>query len=130
MNSQHLELNLVLGWFGVLLGFLSGFMLGLFFHGEDWLGGYGSYKRRLYRLAHISFFGLGAVNLLFYFTAHALGTTPTLTAASWAFSIGAVTMPICCILMAHYSKARLSFAVPVVSLIIGGLLTLWQLTKP
>ena len=36
---------------------------------EDWLGGYGSFKRRLYRLAHISFFGLAIVNLMFCFVA-------------------------------------------------------------
>src|SRR5881397_2948507 len=66
------QVNLLIAWVWILLGFLSGFALGLNFHREDWLGGYGSYKRRLYRLAHISFFGLGVVNLCFYFTARAL----------------------------------------------------------
>jgi hypothetical protein len=44
-------------------------ILGLYFHDENWLGGYASFRRRMYRLAHIPFFGPGAVNLLFYFTA-------------------------------------------------------------
>jgi hypothetical protein len=38
--------------------------------------------------------------------------------------VGAVTMPVCCVIMAHFPKAHLIFAVPVVSLILGGVLTL------
>ena len=53
------NLNLFLGWLWILLGFVSGMALGMFFHRENWLGGYGSFKRRMYRLGHISFFGLG-----------------------------------------------------------------------
>ena len=60
--------NLFLAWLWILLGFVTGMVLGMFFHGENWLGGYGSFKRRMYRLGHISFFGLGAVNLLFCLT--------------------------------------------------------------
>ncbi len=43
------QLNLLLAWIGILLGFISGSLLGLRFLREDWLGGYGSFKRRLYR---------------------------------------------------------------------------------
>ena len=32
-------------------------------------------------------------------------------------------MPVCCVVMAHFPKAHLIFAVPVVSLITGGVLT-------
>jgi hypothetical protein len=96
----------------------------LFFHREDWLGGYGSFKRRLYRLAHISFFGLGVVNLLFYFTAKTFSTdSPLVEVASGAFIAGAISMPLCCIVMAHFPKARMLFAVPVLSLITGEILT-------
>jgi hypothetical protein len=116
------QINLIAAWIGFLLGFLSGLALGLFFHREDWLGGYGSFKRRLYRLAHISLFGLGAVNLAFYFTAHMLAAGSALRLASLAFVAGAIAMPICCIIMAHFPKARMLFAVPVISLVIGGVL--------
>jgi hypothetical protein len=119
------QINLVFAWGGILLGFLSGLVLGLFFHREDWLGGYGSFKRRLYRLAHISFFGLGAVNLFFYLTAQNFGMVSPLTVvASSAFLVGAVSMPLCCIVMAHFPSARILFAVPVLSLVVGGVLTL------
>jgi hypothetical protein len=117
--------NLFLAWLWILLGFVTGMVLGLFFHGENWLGGYGSFKRRMYRLAHISFFGLGAVNLLFYLTTQDLSpASPAAGIASWAFIVGAITMPVGCVVMAHCPKARLIFAVPVLSLLIGCALTL------
>ena len=125
MRPPSPQLNLVLAWLWILLGFASGMVLGLFFHRDDWLGGYGSFRRRLYRLAHISFFGLGAVNLLFWLTVKNLSAPgATLGLASCAFALGAVTMPLCCVLTAHMPKARVLFAVPVVSLITGAVLML------
>ena len=119
------NLNLIIAWLWILLGFVSGMVLGLFFHQENWLGGYGSLRRRMYRLGHISFFGLGALNLLFWLTRQNLSLTgPLADAASWLFLLGALTMPLCCAVMAHFPKAHLVFAVPVVSLIAGGALTL------
>ena len=53
------------GWSGFLGGVLSGAVMGLLFHREDWLGGYGSRERRMVRLGHISFFGIGLINLFF-----------------------------------------------------------------
>ncbi|HUA37038.1 MAG TPA: hypothetical protein VMA35_01410 [Candidatus Sulfopaludibacter sp.] len=122
--------NLFLAWLWILLGFVSGMVLGMFFHGENWLGGYGSFKRRMYRLGHISFFGLGVVNLLFWLTTKNLPLThPLASIATWAFIVGAVSMPVCCVVMAHFPKAHLIFAVPVLSLITGGILTLLEVTK-
>src|SRR5438045_7809391 len=112
-----LQLNLIVAWAGILLGFGSGLVLGLFFQRENWLGGYTSLKRRLYRLGHISFFALGAVNLLFYLTAERLPAgSMTVAMASWAFLIGAVSMPLCCLLMAHLPRTHILFAIPVLSL--------------
>ncbi len=124
-----MKINLLAAWVGILLGFLSGLALGLGFHRENWLGGYGSFTRRLYRLAHISLFGLGAVNLLFYFTAHGLPASTLLALASSAFIAGAITMPVCCLIMAHYPNTRSLFALPVVSLVTGGVLTLMEVIK-
>jgi hypothetical protein len=122
--------NLFLAWLWILLGFVSGMALGLFFHHENWLGGYGSFKRRMYRLGHISFFGLGAVNLLFWLTTKNVPLTDPLAGiAAWAFIVGAITMPVCCVIMAHFPKAHLVFAVPVVSLITAGILTLLEVIK-
>ncbi|HLX95046.1 MAG TPA: hypothetical protein VKU37_04810 [Verrucomicrobiae bacterium] len=120
--------NLFLAWLWILLGFVTGMILGLFFHRENWLGGYGSFKRRMYRLAHISFFGLGAINLLFWLTMQNISPAGQLASiASGAFILGAIAMPFGCVVMAHFPKAHLVFTVPVVSLILGGVLTLVQL---
>jgi hypothetical protein len=128
MNLQLLHWNLLFAWGWILLGFLSGMAMGLCFHREQWLGGYGSWKRRLYRLGHISFFGLGCVNLVFWVTARLLPAAPaSMDIASVAFVIGGVTMPLCCALAAHLRPARHLFAIPVVSLLIAGAVTFWSI---
>ena len=124
------QLNLFVAWLWIFLGFVSGMVLGLFFHRENWLGGYTSLKRRMYRLGHISFFGLGAVNLMFWLTVKSLPFLGLETSiAAWAFIIGALTMPLCCLIMAHRPRLHFIFAVPVLSLLTAGILTLLQITK-
>ena len=121
---QTPQLNLMLAWIWVAFGFGSGLLLGLFFHREDWLGGYASLKRRLYRVGHISFFGLGVLNLCFYLTVRHLPATGSAVAvAAWAFVVGAIAMPLCCVAAAHAPRLRPLFAVPVLSLLLGGMLT-------
>ena len=125
MNLPIGQLNLVSAWLGILLGFISGLYFGLNFQREDWLGGYGSFKRRLYRLGHISFFGLAVVNFMFYATAERFsGGGPLIGLAAWAFIIGAVSMPACCLIMAHFPRGHALFAIPVSNLLAGGILTL------
>lgn len=75
-------MNLQAAWIGLLLGCVAGAIPGLSFYGSDWLGGYASWQRRLTRLAHISFFGIGFINLAFALTARALGLEAGLRAAS------------------------------------------------
>jgi hypothetical protein len=131
MKLDVLQLNLSLAWLWILLGFVSGMVLGLFFHREGWLGGYASFKRRMYRLAHISFFGLGAVNLLFWLTLkHNAFAGVSVNVASGGFILGAITMPLCCLIMAHVPKLHLIFAVPVISLLLGGVLMVAMLFHP
>jgi hypothetical protein len=124
------QINLMIAWLWILLGFASGMVLGMFFHGENWLGGYASFKRRMYRLGHISFFGLGAVNLFFWLTIKLNPVSGAwVNVASGALILGAITMPLCCLMMAHFPKLHSIFAVPVLSLITGGLLTLLEVIK-
>ncbi len=122
--------NLVFGWLWILLGFLWGMVMGMNFHIETWLGGYATYKRRMYRLGHVSFFGLGMVNILFGMTTQGFtGANFYARFAAVVFLVGAVTMPVCCVLMAHFPKMRMLFALPVVSLIAGAVLTLLEVIK-
>lgn len=125
-----LHYNLLFAWLWIVAGFIAGMLLGFFFHKPDWLDGYNSWKRRLYRLGHISFFGLSIINLLFYFTASHLSWSGTMTdAASWGFLIGAAAMPFCCLMAAHLPSFRHLFAVPVVSLLVAGVITLVEVCR-
>ena len=114
--------NLQAGWTSILLGFFAGAVPGLFFAREDWLGGYGSWRRRMLRLAHISFFGLGFINLAFALT---LGHESLATGhghlgvASWLLVAGNVTMPVTCYLAAWKTPFRHLFAIPVTCLVLG-----------
>jgi hypothetical protein len=117
---QAPAVNLIGGWLDMLAGVLSGSFAGLLFHDENWLGGYASFRRRLARLGHISFFGLGFVNLLFAATAGQLLLRPGyLSVASIGLIVGAITMPVCCYLTAWRKPLRHLFPIPVLSVAIG-----------
>lgn len=121
------HLNLVFAWAWILAGLLSGSILGLGFHREDWLGGYSSRTRRLFRLGHISFFGLGLLNLAYFLSVQAVGAGGgTVAWAGWAFIVGGLTMPCCCVLMGIGRAGRACFALPVGSLLVAAVAALWS----
>jgi hypothetical protein len=104
----------------MLAGVLSGAIIGLFFHREDWMGGYASHRRRLTRLGHISFFGLGFLNLIFAATAGQLNLQGrSLSIASIGLMAAAITMPICCFLTAWKKPFRHLFPIPVIAATAG-----------
>lgn len=117
-------INEVFGWFWITFGFVSGTLMGMKFQDENWMGGYGSYPRRLTRLGHISFLGLGILNILFAHSLERMVLTQSLhLLASYSFIVGGISMPICCYLMARQKKFQPLFAIPVISLNIGSILT-------
>jgi hypothetical protein len=124
-------LHLAAAWTGILAGMLTGAALGLFFHREEWLGGYGTWRRRLLRLGHISLFGLALVNLAFAGTAYlggwsaaGTGIPAAAAAASPLLLAGAVLMPSVCALAAWRKPLRHLFFLPVGSLVGAAALTL------
>ncbi len=104
-------------------GMASGAVIGVFFHRHDWLGGFGSWRRRMVRLAHIAFFGTGLLNLGFAlswgFLERAGEPDPLLGVASVLLIVGAVAMPTVCYASAWRDPLRHLFFVPVVSLMGG-----------
>lgn len=111
---------IVATWLGMLLGVVSGAVIGLFFHREDWMGGYDSYRRRLTRLGHISFFGLAFVNLAYAFTQTMLPLNGFWSRlAMYAFIVGAASMPACCFLSAWRKPFRHAFFIPVSGVLVG-----------
>ena len=110
-------INITAAWIGFLLGCISGAIPGLFFHKPDWLGGYTSWPRRLIRLAHISFFGIGFLNLGLGLTGNVLGVESA--AASILMLVGAVAMPTVCYASAFRPAFRHLFFIPAGSVLIS-----------
>lgn len=116
------ELNLYAAWIGILLGFVSGAAQGLFFHRDDWQGGYDSWPRRMMRLGHISFFGLAGINFAFALTAKFFEIADPGIWPGALFIVAAVTMPLTCYLSAFWKSFRHLFPIPVICLLGGTIL--------
>jgi hypothetical protein len=100
-------MNWAAGWWLILAGFASGALVGLFFHRADFLGGYGSFRRRMLRLGHIALCALGMLNLIVGLSSQ----------SSVLFVAGGVMMPAVCFLTAWEERYRRLFFVPVVTLV-------------
>ena len=119
------HLNLWVGWIGILGGAISGSIIGLFFHRDEWAGGYNSFRRRMIRLGHISFFGIGLLNI-------ALGLTPQSSVmphgmtqlASFSMITAAVTMPLLCFMTAWHKAFRHLFPIPVLGVLVAVIVVL------
>ena len=99
------------------LGLLSGAAQGLAFHRETWMGGYGSWRRRLTRLGHIAFLGTGMLNLALALTVYATDLPEAQARISGVLLIvGALSMPLVCYLAAWRKPCRQLFFVPVLCL--------------
>jgi hypothetical protein len=112
------DINLICGWVAMLGGVISGAIVGLRFDREDFLGGYNAFRRRLIRLGHISFFGLGILNVLFSLTIKATGLPPD-TVSTAAFILALATMPLVCFLTAFRGVFKHLFPVPVLAATVG-----------
>ena len=114
------QLHIYIGWSSMIMGALSGAIIGLFFHRDEWAGGYASFRRRMLRLGHIAFFGLGFLNLMFGLTTQSVALPENyLDIASAGFMVGVVAMPLCCFLSAWRKQFRHLFPIPVVAVMTG-----------
>jgi hypothetical protein len=108
----------------VAAGFVSGAAVGMGFHHEGFLGGYGSYRRRLLRLGHVALVALGLFNVLFsLLPTTSLSGSQVMAAASLAWLAGGFAMPLVCFLAAWRPALRPAFAVPVFFLAAAAVLT-------
>ena len=105
------------GWLLILSGFLSGSLLGLSFHREDFLGGYTSFRRRIIRLGHIALVALGGINVLYGVSPLPQPERWQCLAASMCFLAGGVAMPAVCFLTGWREWFRRFFFVPVAMLV-------------
>jgi hypothetical protein len=112
------------GWGLILSAFLTGAVLGLFFERDDFLGGYGSFRRRLFRLGHVAQAALGMLNVLYALSPSSSSPTWLDQAAALGFITGGISMPLVCFLSGWRPGFRQLFVVPVAALLLAVLCTL------
>ena len=117
-------LNWYMGFAGLGAGFCIGAVLGLFFHRDDFLGGYASFQRRLLRLGHIALVALGVLNIVYAMSPWPATGSRWEGPASAAFIAGGWAMPAVCFLTAWRISFRKLFFVPVACLLLAVLFTL------
>ncbi len=122
-------INLYAAWIGIFAGCIAGAVQGLFFHKDDWLDGYGSWRRRMTRLGHISFFGIGFINFAFAVSLRILEMEGELVLSSRLLIVALITMPLLCYLSAFRKPFRNLFFIPAGSVIIAIVLFLWRIIE-
>ena len=122
-----MTINLYAAWIGFLLGALAGAISGLFFDRETWLGGYADWRRRMVRLGHISFFGIGLLNLGFFLTVETLAVQTAVRLPAYLMIVGAVTMPLVCYLSAFRKGFRHLFFIPAGAVTVALAVYTWTL---
>ena len=123
---MQIQATIAAGWIGICVGCAAGAAQGLFFHDENWLGGYNSWARRMLRLGHISLVGLGLLNLAFALSMAALGIAEGTLWPARLLLAGAVGMPLVCYLSAFKSDFRHLFFIPALSVIAAAAMTAWR----
>ncbi len=119
-------INFYAAWTGILLGFIAGAVIGLFFDKDEWGGGYSSWERRMTRLGHISFFGIALINLTYAMSIRVFQVHLNTSLPSYLFLVGAVTMPLVCFLSAYKKPFRHLFPIPVIALLSGTVIFIWK----
>lgn len=117
--------NRQVAWTCAVLGVLTGLVMGLWsFDGPmpvpPWLGDYGATARRLARLGHIAFLGLGILNLLLVreLAETSLGMAERRVAAT-AMNIGNVFLPLVLFAAAAWQPLKYLLPVPACSVFIA-----------
>jgi len=125
--DDHASLLVLVAWTGLFVGCIAGAIPGLFFFNKEWLGGYASWTRRMIRLAHVSFFGIGFINLSLALTASTYGISLHDHSAPIFLIVGAVAMPLVCYLSAWKPVCRHFFFIPAGAVSLGIGLFAWSL---
>ena len=116
MKTNGAILNRQVAWTGMAIGAALGMLLGLWsFDGPapvpGFLGEYDDTARRLMRLGHIAFFGLGFINLLLARELPALAERPR-RIAGLAMNIGNLGLPLTLVVASIVAPVKYLMAVP------------------
>ena len=116
--DSRVAANLAVGWSSLAAGALTGLVLGIWSFGgpvpvPEWIGDYDALSRRLLRLGHIAFFGLGILNIML---ARHLGRSRSVSypmpLALAAMNFGNVFLPITLIGASVFEPAKYLMSLP------------------
>ncbi len=134
-DSRDWKLNRTVAWVSLVLGAISGLVIGLWSFGGPlevpaWLGDYDVVSRRLARLCHISFFGLGILNLLVAreLPGCALRERAKQT-ASIAMNFGNVFLPLTLFAAAFYDPMKYAMGLPSMSVALALAITAYGVCR-
>ena len=121
--QQEWNINRAIGWSSMALGVATGLVMGLWsFAGPvpSPLGEYGDVSRRLARLGHIAFFGLGILNILLVREFHALDLgRGQRRVAAWAMNFGNVFLPLTLFAAAVWHPLKYTMPLPAISVFVA-----------
>lgn len=124
-DPNEFSRNRIVGWTSLAVGIGVGLVMGLWsFDGPmeppAWIGEYADTSRRLIRLGHIAFIGLGLIDILIEreLLRSALGRAGRAT-ASWSMVIGNVLLPVALFGAAAYRPLKYFMAVPAGSVFVA-----------
>ena len=129
-------MNRTIGWWSLAAGVATGLVLGLWsFDGPlpvpAWLGGYDDTARRLARLGHIAFVGLGMLNILL---ARELPLSTLADRrrrlASRAMNLGNLLLPVLLFAAAAFPPVKYALAVPATAVFLALCLAAWGARQP
>lgn len=121
VSEAGVALNLAVGWSSLAIGALTGLVIGIWSFGgpvpvPEWIGAYDSLPRRLLRLGHIAFFGLGILNIML---ARHLGRPRDIryprSPALSAMNFGNVFLPTTLIAASIFEPAKYLMSVPAIA---------------
>ena len=128
---EDLRANRIVGWCSFVLGITAGLIMGMWsFNGPlpvpEFLGEYDDVSRRLARLGHIAFFGLGIINLLLARELPRLTLKPTIRrVASAAMNLGNLFLPLTLLAAAAYHPLKYLMPIPATSVFVALVIMAW-----
>jgi hypothetical protein len=134
-SPTDVRLNRIVAWCSLLLGAVTGLVLGLWsFDGPvrvpAWLGDYNETSRRLARLGHIAFFGIGMLNLFVVAELRRIRLGPGVRrTALVAINLGNVLLPLSLFLAAALSPMKYLMSIPATLVTIALVIVAWGVIR-
>ena len=129
------RLNRVVAWTCLALGAGTGLVMGLWsFDGPvrvpEWLGDYGDTSRRLARLGHIAFFGIGMLDLFTVAELRRIHLSRLLRrVALMAINFGNIFLPLSLLLAAGFHPMKYIMSVPAMLVFVALAIVAWGVCR-